>query len=322
MPEISVIIPAFRPRGFAALLQTMAENAEADAEWIVVDDGSGSGFDSVYAELEPTMARVIRRPQNRRQGAARNAGFSKAKGQWIKFLDADDRLDRGHLAALLAATNGAPTGAIPFAPTRHIFPDGSSSVNDSWLDLPAEAEGQLERLLHRPFLHHCGALFPRKLLLELGGYDETLVTDEDGDLLLRVLMSGAHFFAVPEVQYHYIHHGDERVSSNTGPAKLAARLRVCEKIEATFAEAGREMPTALRRGLALRLDKIALAWWNEDRAAAETVLARARKLCPDYYREGRLLLRMLRALGGPGALMRASRLYRKLRGRPPGGAQA
>jgi len=321
MPEISVIIPAFRPRGFAELLQSMAQNADADAEWIVVDDGSGSGFDPVYAELDPTTARVIRRPQNRRQGAARNVGLGQATGQWVKFLDADDRLDRGHLTALLAAANEAPAGAIPFAPTRHIFPGGSTSVNDSWLDLPAEAEAQLERLLHRPFLHHCGALFPRNMLLGLGGYDETLVTDEDGDLLLRLLMSGAHFFAVPEVQYHYIHQGDERVSSDTGPAKLAARLRVCEKIEAAFEGAGREMPTALRRGLALRLDKIALSWWDEDRGAARGALDHARALSPSYRPDDRVLLRALRSIGGPAAVIGAARLYRRLRGRPSGGAQ-
>ena len=321
MPAISVIIPAFRPQGFAALLQSIAANATADAEWIVVDDGSGPGFDAVYAELGSTPARVIQQPQNRRQGAARNAGLAQARGQWVKFLDADDRLDRGHLAALLAAATAAPAGAIPFAPTRHIFPGGATSVNDSWRDLPSAAEAQLERLLHRPFLHHCGVLFPRELLVEIGGYDESLVTDEDGDLLLRVLMSGAHFFAVPEVQYHYIHHGHQRVSSDTGPAKLAARLQVCAKIEAAFTDAGHSMPAAVRHGLALRLDKIALAWWDENRAAARAALSRARALSPDYRPDDRLPIRALRALGGPGAVIGAARLYRALRGRPAGGAQ-
>jgi len=322
MPEISVIIPAFRPRGFAALLASMAENATAEAEWIVVDDGSGPAFDAAYAELAATPARVIRLAQNRRQGAARNAGLAEARGQWVKFLDADDRLDRGHLSALLAAATAAPAGAIPFAPTRHVFPGGATSVNDSWRDLPATPEGQLERLLHRPFLHHCGALFPRDLLLELGGYDESLVTDEDGDLLLRVLLSGAHFFAVPAVHYHYIHHqGGGRVSSDSGPAKLAARLRVCEKIEAAFAKPGRVMPESVRHGLALRLDKIALAWWDEDRAAARGALDHARALSPNYRPDGRLPLRALRALGGPGAVIGAARLYRGLRGRPAGGTQ-
>lgn len=323
MAEISVIIPTYRPQGFEALVQSMAANPEASVEWIVIDDGSGPGFDFAYAELEGSAARIVVQSQNRRQGAARNVGLRQARGQWVKFLDADDKLDDGHLAALLTATQAAPDRAIPFAPTRHVFPSGRTWVNDSWRDLPASAEAQLARLLYRPFLHHCGALFPRSLLLHLGGYDEDLVTDEDGDLLIRVLISGANFFAVPEVQYHYIHHqGGSRVSSDVGAAKLASRLRVCDKFEAAFPDRRQEMPEPVRLGLALRLDKIATTWWDEDRASALAALARARGLCHSYRPEGRLPVRALRALGGPGAVSGAGRLYRRLRGRPAGGTQA
>lgn len=319
MPEISVIIPAFRPADFTGLKQSIVANPLADAEWIVVDDGSGPDFDAVFDTL-PEQVRLLRLTENRRQGAARNAGLAQATGDWIKFLDADDRLDEGHLAALLAAAQTG--GAIPFAPTRHVFPSGQTSVNDSWRDLAATPVAQLARLLHRPFLHHCGALFPRELLDRLGGYDESLVTDEDGDLLIRVLMSGSHFTPVPGVQYHYIHgQGGGRVSSDAGGAKLAARLRVCDKVEAGFAERGEEMPMVIRCGLAQRLDKIAMAYWDEDRTAARSALDRAGALCPGYRPEGRLPSRLLRKIAGPSAALGATRLYRRLRGRPAGGAQ-
>lgn len=217
MSAISVIVPAYRPGNFDALKASMDDNVQAGAEWIVVDDGSGSASDAAFATLDGTSVRLIRQAENRRQGAARNAGLAQATGDWIKFLDADDRLDKGHLAALLESAQTG--GAIPFAPTRHVFSGGRTSVNDSWRDLAATPEAQLARLLPMPFLHHCGALFPRALLERLGGYDESLVTDEDGDLLIRVLMAGAHFAPVPGVQYHYIHHQDGgRVSSDAGGA--------------------------------------------------------------------------------------------------------
>lgn len=318
MPQISVIVPAYRPIDFAALRASMAANADADAEWIVVDDGSGAGFDAIFTTLEGSGAHLIRRAQNCGQGAARNAGLMQARGHWIKFLDADDMLDEGHLATLLEQTRDE--GAIPFAPTRHVFANGSVSVNESWRGLALTPEVQLARLLHAPFLHHCGALFPRPLLNELGGYDESLVTDEDGDLLIRVLMAENFFLPVERVHYHYIHHaGHNRVSSDRGGAKLAARLRVCEKVEVAFD--GRAMPNAIRRGLALRLDKIALAYWHEDRVAANAALARARKLCPSYNSSSRLALRLLRFVGGPGAVIAVARFWRRLRRRPAGGTQ-
>lgn len=319
--DVSVIVPAYRPLDYTTLRDSMAANADIDAEWIVVDDGSGSVYDATFAALADTPARVIRLVENRRQGAARNAGLAQARGAWIKFLDADDRLDAGHLAALVQAARAAPAGTIPFAPTRHVFPGGGTSVNDSWRDLTPDGPAQLARLLYAPFLHHCGALFPHALLTDLGGYDEALVTDEDGDLLIRILMTGARFAPVPEVEYHYIHHlGNGRVSSDTGGAKLAARLRVCDKVEAVFA--GAAMPGPVRQGLARRLDRIALNYWDEDRVAALAVLERARRVCPGYQVSGRWPVRALRAFGGPGAAIAAARMARRLRGRPAGGTQA
>ena len=319
MSEISVVIPAFRPRDFAALERSMVANADVDAEWIVVDDGSGGGYDYVFAAL-PDTVRLIRLAENRRQGAARNAGLAQARGDWIKFLDSDDELDAGHLAALLKVAE--TSNAIPFAPTQHVYAGGSTAVNESWRGLEATPEAQLARLLHAPFLHHCGAIFPRDLLERLSGYDEGLETDEDGDLLIRVLMAGYTFIPVESVHYLYVHHNDgDRVSSDGGTAKLAARLRVCDRAEAAFADTGQMMPQAVRHGLALRLDKIALSYWHEDRASARAVLERARALCPGYRVPGRWPLRILRALGGPEAVLAATEVFRSLRGRPKGGMQ-
>ena len=319
---LSVITPAFRPSGFAALIRSMTANADVSAEWIVVDDGSGPDYDAVFAKLADTPARVIRKAENRRQGAARNAGLDQARGKLIKFLDADDELDAGHLAALLNAAEAAKGNVIPFAPTRHVFASGGIADNESWRGLETTPEAQLARLLHAPFLHHCGALFPRDLLERLGGYEEGLVTDEDGDLLIRVLMAGYAFIPVEGVHYLYVHHHDgDRVSSDRGGAKLAARLRVCDRVEAAFADTGQRMPQAVRHGLALRLDKIALSYWHEDRAEAHAVLARAQTLCPDYRVPGRWPLRILRAFGGPDAVVATTKFVRWLRGRPKGGGQ-
>ncbi|WP_172297215.1 glycosyltransferase family 2 protein [Pseudoruegeria sp. HB172150] len=322
MPSVSVVIPAYRPDGFDALRASMAVNTDTDAEWIVVDDGSGPAYDPVFEGLADTDVRVLRLPENRRQGAARNAGLAEAGGAWVKFLDADDRLDPEHLSALLRAARGAASGGIPFAPTKHVFVDGRASPNDTWRDIAAEPEAQLARLLARPFLHHCGVLFPKELLTKLGGYDETLTTDEDGDLLIRMLQTGTHFIAVPEVNYLYVHaERGGRVSSDNDVRKLEARLRVCDKVEESYAAQGTEMPPGIRRALAQRLDKIAMSYWAVDRAQSKAALNRASRLDPGYVPDARWPLRTLRRVGGPSAALAASGVYRRLRNRPAGGTQ-
>ncbi|MEY8096902.1 glycosyltransferase family 2 protein [Falsihalocynthiibacter sp. S25ZX9] len=321
MPDISVIIPAYRPLDFEALKRSMAANSNAHAEWIVVDDGSGPEYDAVFATLDGSPARVIRREQNCRQGAARNVGLLEAKGAWIKFLDADDQLDEGHLAALLKEAENLPEKAIPFAPTKHVFTNGNTSINNSWRDLPPEPLLQYCRMLVRPFLHHCGVLFPRHVLENLGGYDESLLTDEDGDLLLRVLLDGHYFVPVESANYLYIHHAGGRVSSDDDIRKFVARRRVCEKVEAAFDGEKGPMPARLREALAQRMDKIAMTYWASHPAEARELLARARTLCPNYRPDTRLPLRILRRIGGPSMVLATTTLYRRLKGRPKGGAQ-
>ncbi|MGP6088750.1 glycosyltransferase family 2 protein [Antarctobacter jejuensis] len=317
MTALSVVIPAFRPQGFTALTRSMSANADVDAEWIVVDDGSGTKYDAVFATL-PEGVQLIRLPQNRRQAAARNAGLAQAQGQWIKFLDADDELDAGHLAALLERT-GQQDMAIPFAPTKHVFANGTTHVNDSWRDLPADSAAQYRRQIVRPFLHHCGALYPRDLVTRLGGYDESLITDEDGDLLLRILHAGHYFVPVEGVHYLYVHHdGGPRVSADDDIAKMQARIRACDKVAERFD--GR-MPPDLANALAQRMDKIAMTYWTAFPAEAKALIARARRVSPDYTPDMRGPLRLLRGIGGPGMVLAAQGLYRRLKGRPKGGAQ-
>ncbi|WP_286901915.1 glycosyltransferase family 2 protein [Vreelandella sedimenti] len=316
MPQISVIVPAFKPHDFISLHESMAANAGVDAEWIVVDDGSGSNFDAVFSTL-PEGVRLLRQKENCRQGAARNAGLAVARGRWVKFLDADDKLDEGHLAALLAAAGQGR--AIPFAATKHVFIGGGVLVNESWCDLPPDPDVQFRRLIVRPFLHHCGALFPRHLLTSLNGYDESLVTDEDGDLLLRILRSGYHFIPVEGVHYLYIHHqAESRVSADNDIKKMQARIRVCEKVVNGFAE---QLPVEVAEALAQRMDKVAMNYWTAFPSEAQALLAQARRLAPGYRPDMRLPLRLMRDLGRPGMVLAAQGLYRRLKGRPKGGAQ-
>lgn len=321
MPQISVIIPAYRPRNVATLKASIRANTDIVAEWIVVDDGSGPDHDAVYDSLAGTQAQLIRLPVNRGQGAARNIGLARAKGEWIKFLDVDDRLDEGHLATLLKQARTLPKNAIAFAPTKHVFTNGAAWINESWRGLPADSASQLQRQLVRPFLSHCGALFPRALLEEHGGYDDTLVTDEDGDLLLRLLIDGYCFVPVEGVHYLYVHHeANKRVSSDNSLRKLEARRRTCEKVEEAFTGTKGPMPSSIREALAQRLDKIAMAYWVAYPAEASELLSKAQNLCPNYRPDIRWPLRFLRNIGGPSVLISLTGLYRHWKRKPKAGA--
>lgn len=97
-PEFSVVIPAYN---YGRYLVRAVESVEAQRgpsyEIIVVDDGSTDETPEVAAGLGTRIEYI--RQANAGVAAARNAGLEQARGRYVIFLDADDRMAEGALAA-------------------------------------------------------------------------------------------------------------------------------------------------------------------------------------------------------------------------------
>lgn len=83
--QLSVIIPYYNGKQY--IHQAIASCHHSDMEIIVVDDCSPDPFK--YDGSQPV--KVIRLPENVGQGMARNAGMDAAQGEWITFMDQDDK---------------------------------------------------------------------------------------------------------------------------------------------------------------------------------------------------------------------------------------
>jgi glycosyltransferase involved in cell wall biosynthesis len=94
-----VIIPTYNRVETAqlALGDVLAQNHES-FEVIVVDDGSDDSTFEDLSRLAHPRLRVIRCDVNQGPALARNAGAAIAAGEWLTFLDDDDRVDDNWLA--------------------------------------------------------------------------------------------------------------------------------------------------------------------------------------------------------------------------------
>jgi glycosyltransferase involved in cell wall biosynthesis len=90
IPGISVIIPTYnRAQLVTKAIESVLAQTYHDYEIIVVDDGS---TDNTREVLEPYMNRIkYLYQENLGPSAARNAGIRASRGEWIAFLDSDDR---------------------------------------------------------------------------------------------------------------------------------------------------------------------------------------------------------------------------------------
>jgi hypothetical protein len=90
------------------------EERRIPLECVVIDDGSTDGTADVVQSVADRDPRVvlIRLPENLGVSNARNRGLVVARGEWLAYLDADDRLLPGAIDALMRPTTDPDVLAV------------------------------------------------------------------------------------------------------------------------------------------------------------------------------------------------------------------
>lgn len=188
IPEVSVVIPYYMQaeyveEAYGSVLQNL--EWKGGVQVIIVDDGSPD-------PLPPALRSMAVRQSNRGLPGARNAGLMQAVGEYVVFLDADDKIAPNYLEKTIPLMQGAD---IVYTDFRYF----------DYYDFPVhlEAEVTLEKLKWSNMLSHC-AVIRKSLLLEAGGYNTRMIHGyEDWDLWIDLAKRGARFKHIPETLFLY-----------------------------------------------------------------------------------------------------------------------
>ncbi len=166
----------------ASAVRCALEQVDVEVEVIVVDDGSTDETAKRLGAWADPRLRVLRNETSRGAGASRNQAAAIARGEWIAFLDDDDRWAPHKLRAQLAV---ATTPEVAFVYGTAVMVDGELRPLRS---LPVPEPGALPRaLLHtNPIGGPSSVMVRRAALAEVGGFDEELAVVDDWDLWLRL----------------------------------------------------------------------------------------------------------------------------------------
>lgn len=199
---VSVIIPCYNNgRYLADAIDSVLSQTYRPLEIIVVDDGSTD--DS--AEVARRYGHEIELIQigNSGPAAARNAGLRIASGEYVQFLDADDRLEPRKIETHARYLDNHPEIGLVYGDARVFTTDqpdlrwfkrAPGGGDGPWIESHSQSPGTwLDRCLGQPPFHSCCPVFRRSLVSRFGGLDDTLAASEDWEFWIRLAASGVEF---------------------------------------------------------------------------------------------------------------------------------
>ncbi|KAA0018387.1 mycofactocin biosynthesis glycosyltransferase MftF [Antrihabitans cavernicola] len=225
--DVTVIVPL---RNNAGGLQRLLA-ALRGHHVIVVDDGSDIPVEVPAGYGGQCNVTVLRHDASRGPAAARNSGLRSATTEFVAFLDSDVVPRNGWLEVMLGHFSDP---AVALVAPRIVALDSDSNQlaryehSRSSLDL-----GRREAAVraHGPvsYVPSAAMLVRRRVLLDEGGFDETMHVGEDVDVCWRLEQAGWRLRYEPAAQVahdHRVSFGEwfqRKMFYGTGAAPLAAR---------------------------------------------------------------------------------------------------
>lgn len=284
--SISIITPAYNAAEFLRPLRdSLIAQDLPELEWIVVDDGSDDGSAELLQQLQSEGGIDLKVLRNPRKGAcaARNHGLHNSSGQWVKFLDADDLLASGHLRAFLPAMP-ALDQPLPFlvGNTRERYDTAGAEPRYRDIPVPADnATDTLRKLCRTPSFHHSACLFPREMIGPADLWNESLLADQDGNFLIRLLVNGARIRIVHTPPFIYRQHNSPgRITAGGSLKKMESRIESLRHIEACMRERG--ILESYRESLAQCYERLATRCAREYPQVMKQALQLAKAQYPRY----------------------------------------
>lgn len=207
---LSVIIPCYNQAYYLKeALESVHRQTRRPEEIIVVDDGSAENLQAVTSEYP--LVRYVRQ-ENQGPAVARNRGIEESQGDYLVFLDADDRLTPAALEVGLRTLQAHPECALAYGKCRHI--DSGGLVTDSPPGWPPQKDSYLGMLRVNYIETPAAAIFRRTAISDVGGFEAMAVPSEDYHLYLRLARLRS-FCRHEETVVEYRRHGDN-LSGNPG----------------------------------------------------------------------------------------------------------
>jgi glycosyltransferase involved in cell wall biosynthesis len=275
---VSVVIPCYNCEEYLEeTIESVRAQTYPDVELVLVDDGSTDGtWDIIERHSDDA---ICYSGPNRGASVARSTGTRLASGNYIQYLDADDRLYSTALEKRVAALE-SESADVAYSKYRELLPGGNTFQQGPKVDKTLEdVHPDPEIATIRQFWVPPVALtYSRRIVEKIGGWNEDLPIIQDARFLHDAAFYGGHFVKVPEVLGEYRNHEAESLSTHSQYAFTRDIWVNARQVEDRWRKRDGTLSSEQREALAKVYDHCARAFFGEDRRQFRQAAARVRRL--------------------------------------------
>ncbi len=181
-PLVTVYILAFNFEKYVeSSIQSVLHQTYKNWELIIINDGSIDGTDKIISKYEYNPKIIVVRQENKGLTVSCNIALRLSKGKYIMRLDGDDYLDEH--AIWIMANHLEQNRSVGLVYPDYYLIDEFGEIQS------VERRSKLEKevkLFDMP-AHGACTMFRKKLLLELGGYNEELTCQDGYDIWIKFI---------------------------------------------------------------------------------------------------------------------------------------
>lgn len=220
---LTVIIPCYNCESFLRrAIESVLSQSYSDWEMILVNNNSIDGTQKIIDEYVQRFPSKIFGFFEERKGAcfARNFGLSKAKGEWVQFLDADDELLPGKFARqlnIIKDTSDVLIGAFiriyiqkGTSKRFHVYPNQSI-----WCSILYSQAGITS-----------ANLYNKKAVLNINGWNTDMSSSQEYDLMFRLAKASVNNAICYDTEFSARIY--EEVNSVSRPRDDAGKKKIIE----------------------------------------------------------------------------------------------
>ncbi len=219
-PLVSIIIPFYNAeRYLTQTLRSAIAQTWENKEIILIDDGSTDGVLFKLNDYKSERIKIFQQ-ENKGAAAARNFGLTKAKGDFIQFLDADDLLSPNKIEKQVLALQDEPN-KLAVCSTVH-FPDDQdplffspSAFEEKFIYSTSDPIQFIIKLWgghdqNASMIQPNAWLTPISLIKAAGKWNENLTVDDDGEYFARVILRSKGIVKVEGTFNYYRKQSDQK----------------------------------------------------------------------------------------------------------------